>query len=189
MTVWTDVDGSTLPSGTRARSHAHTPGGSQHLCSWKTNTDGNAGQHTESKRPVVHLHTQTAPNVWWETPVAVWLRRCQRCANRGQLLTRQIYGCYSSSAYVYVCVRGSLLGLPSAKPSLPHLLFLRTSSLSLSADGLMRSPTSLILPEFLTEQREKRKIEESWAYWPSLIPIHLGSVKTPLKYWQWQMEQ
>lgn len=58
--VWTDVDRSTLPSGTRARSHAHTPGGSQHLCSWKTNTDGNACQHTQnqSARLCTYTHKQ-----------------------------------------------------------------------------------------------------------------------------------
>lgn len=123
-------------------------------------------------------HTQTAKRGWWETPVAVRLHWCQRWANRGQLLTRQIYECYSSS--VRVCVWVFLLGLPLAKPSLLHLHFLRTPSLSLSLSlwkDWWAAWLASILPDFLTEQREKRKNEESGVCRPSFIPLHLGSVK------------
>lgn len=150
----------------------------EHSC--KTNTDGNAGQHTQTLSSDLCTyrltHTQTAKRGWWETPVAVRLHWCQHWANRGQLLTRQIYECYSSSVRVCVCV--VLLGLPLAKASLLHLHFLRTPSLSLSPwkdwwAGWLFS----ILPDFLTEQREKRKNEESRTHRPSFIPLHLGSVK------------
>lgn len=140
------------PSGTtHAHALTHTHLGAAH--EKQIQMEMRANTHRIKAPGCAPTHTNSTKHVWWETPVAVWLCRCQLWANRGRLLTRQIYGCYSSSAYVYVCehVRGSLLGLPLAKPSLLHLLFLRTPSLSLSVDGLMRSPTSLILPEFLTE--------------------------------------
>lgn len=59
--VWTDVDRSTLPSGTLSRTHTWeqpTLVLVKNKYRWKC-----VPTHTESKRPVVHLHTQTAPNV------------------------------------------------------------------------------------------------------------------------------
>lgn len=129
------------------------------------------------------VNTQTAQRRWWETPVAAQLRWCQHWANRGRLLTRQIYECYSSSVRECVCV--FLLGLPLTKPSLPHLHFLRTPSLSPRIDWWAVWLPS-ILPDFLTKQREKRRNEESWARRTSFIPLHLGSEKKT-KYWQWQI--
>lgn len=124
--------------------------------------------------PDTHTHTQKEEKQkwgWWETPVARWLYLCQRWTNRLQLLTCQIYECYSSSVCVCVCV--FLLGLPLAKPSLLHLYFLRSPSLSLShslsVEGLMSSLTSLGPPWCSHEQWEKRKSEGSRVCMPSLI--------------------
>ena len=134
--------------------------------------------HIDFKQPFVHLvtHTQTAKRGWWVTPVAVWLCWCQHWANRGQLLTFQIYECYSSTVHVCVCV--FLLGLPLAKPSLLHLHFHRTPPLSPSLwKDWWAAWLPSILPDFLMEKREKRKNEESQVRWPSFIPLHLGREK------------
>lgn len=147
------------------------------------------GQHTQtlSSHLCTYRHTQTAKRGWRETPVAVRLHWCQHWANRGQLLTRQIYECYSSSMRVCVCV--VLLGLPLAKPSLLHLHFLRTPSLSLSVEGLMSSLTSLH-PPWLSHGIEGE--EEEWRKLSPSAIIHSSSPweceKNP-KYWQWQIEQ
>lgn len=77
-----------------------------------------------------------------------------------------------------------LLGLPSAKPSLLHLHFLR--SLSLSVEGLM-SLTSLHPPWLSHEQREEEY--KIGACPPSFIcPSPWECEKKPLKYWPWQLQ-
>lgn len=127
--------------------------------------------HTDFKQPFVHLltHTQTAKRGWWETPVAVLLHWCQHWANRGQLLTRQIYECYSSSVRVCVCMYSCW-----DSPWLNRASYTSTSSelhcslaLSLSVEGLMSSLTSLH-PPWLSHGTEGE--EEEWRK-PSLSAI------------------
>lgn len=174
-----------------ANVESYITGDPQYEHSCKTNTDGNAGQHTKilsSDLCTYRLtHTQTAKRGWWETPVAVRLHWCQHWANRGQLLTRQIYECYSSSVRVCVCV--VLLGLPLAKASLLHLHFLRTPSLSLSLCGRIDeqadfSPSSLTFSRNRGRRGRMKKAEPDGHH--SFL-FTLGEWKKP-KYWQWQTE-
>lgn len=91
----------------------------------------------------------------------------------------------------WVCVCVSLLGLPLAKPSLLHLHFLRSPSLSLAlaVEGLMSSLTSLY-PPWLSHGTEGEG--EEWGKW-SLSAITHSSLpwecEKNLMCWQWQIEQ
>lgn len=166
--------------------HRHTLYSTQdiqhdHWC--QINADGKAGQriHTSSDHSCADwpTHTRTGKPGWWETPVAAWLHWCQHWANRGQLLTCQIYECYSSSVHVCMSIPAET---PLAKPSLLHLLFLRIPSLSLSFilwKDWWAAWLPSILPDFLTEQNLLAIIH-------STSPWECEKMQ---KCWQWLIEQ
>lgn len=129
-----------------------------------------------------YVHTNSTKQGWWEAAVVVLQRWCQHWENRGQLLTHQIYGCYSSSVYIYVCVYSCW-----DSPRLKQASYTFSSSelhLSFSTEGLMSRLTSLHPPCF-SHRMEGDK--EEWRQLTLSAIIHFSSSwreKKPDMEWQ-----